>query len=87
MSTKIEEFAANNLGIKLFPAQFKIIEAMAEGKYVMLARSAGKSTADTVAREYLKDGLRPTVSSKPEFHCPRMNAGYDCDPKKGCNHG
>lgn len=59
MGSPIEDFAEQQLGIKLFPAQLKMIEAFAENKTILLARAAGKSTVDKVIREYLKAALLP----------------------------
>lgn len=56
--TQIEKFAAETMGIKLFPAQIKVIKAFAEGKTIRPVRAMGLTKANQVIREYIKAGLK-----------------------------
>lgn len=52
-TTDIERFAKLHMGIDLMPQQLQMIQGIIDGKTLFFARSAGKTTARNVLREYV----------------------------------
>lgn len=49
----IERFAEEHMGIKLFPAQLQMIDALADGRKLFFGKRAGFSTAKRVLQAYV----------------------------------
>lgn len=56
-TSSLQDFAKSHFGITLTKYQIDLIEAWADGKTIVKARAMGKTTANKVARAYIKDSL------------------------------
>lgn len=62
----IQQFAKDKFNIVLSPAQIELMRAWSDNKIILLPRHMGVSTANKVARAYLKAALPPEPPTNKE---------------------